>query len=97
MSKDSRWSCGPTVSGDSTTANSPFYGGAVCAVEFDLNVYRYVRQIQIGELEMQYNSSYNGLERKIEEIRPRIIRVVLAFDAPLRNSPRRRRIIHAIN
>ncbi|CAN0272345.1 unnamed protein product [Ascophyllum nodosum] len=48
MSSDSRWSCGPTVAGDDTTSDSPYDDGTVCAVAFELNIFRYVRQVQLA-------------------------------------------------
>ena len=58
MSSDSRWSCGPTAVGDDTTSDTPYDGGTVCAVVFELNIFRYVRQIQLGE----WNTGANKAE-----------------------------------
>lgn len=40
---DSRWTCGPLASG------SRFYRFEDCELDFSLNYYRYIRQIQFGE------------------------------------------------
>ncbi|CAN0345437.1 unnamed protein product, partial [Ascophyllum nodosum] len=48
MSSDSRWSCGPTAVGDETTSDTPYNGGLVCGVVFELNIFRYVRQVQLA-------------------------------------------------
>lgn len=43
---DSRWSCGPLATGWATADSED------CEVDFSLNYYRYVRQIQIGALKL---------------------------------------------
>lgn len=40
-----RWSCGPMADADEDV----FGGVEDCGVEFSLNYFRYVRQIQLGE------------------------------------------------
>ncbi|CAM9855253.1 unnamed protein product [Ascophyllum nodosum] len=48
MPSDSRWSCGPTAAGDDFTSRSQYDDGTVCAVAFELNIFRYVRQVQLA-------------------------------------------------
>lgn len=40
--EDSRWSCSPKVRQGASASD-------VCVARFDLNTYRYVRQIKLGE------------------------------------------------
>lgn len=39
---DSRWACGPLATGEVTFNNE------LCDIEFSLNYFRYVRQLQFG-------------------------------------------------